>query len=168
MKKLDFLESIKIFLVTIPHMLREMAIWLVISYIIPIINIGIIWGIKQSKFAFNLTTLNIILVTNACFLTALIYQVYTNEKKRKLINIIGICTLIITVVLFTVSIIEMEQKLVIFDLSLYSKGAWSTLIISILLGLISKYDEVKALSKKRANDGKEKKETVVGDKKVTL
>lgn len=164
----NIFERIKLFVIHIPSTLKETFIWLSISYLIPIINIGIIWGIQQSRFKLSLGILSIILVTNACFLTALIYQVYTNDKKRKLINIFGIITFVITVVLFTVSIIEIEQKISIFSIDLYKKGSYATLFLSILLGLISKYDEVEAESKERAKKGKETKQTSVGDKTIKL
>lgn len=164
----NIFERIKIFVIHLPSTFKETFIWLSISYLIPIINIGILWGIQRNNFKINLGILSIILVTNACFLTALIYQVYTNDKKRKLINIFGIVTFVITVVLFTVSIIQIEKNQSIFALDLYEKGSYLTLFLSILLGLISKYDEVEAQSKERAKKAKETKETSVGDKTIKL
>lgn len=161
-------ERIKIFVLNLPSTLKETFIWLLVSYLIPIINIGIIWGIQQQAFEIDLGILSIILVTNACFLTALIYQVYANDKKRKLINLLGISTFVITVVLFTVSIIQIEKEESIFTLKVYEQGSYLTLIMSILLGLISKYDEVEAASRDRASKGKGKKETNFGGKKVKL
>ena len=98
----NIFERIKIFVIHLPSTFKETFIWLSISYLIPIINIGILWGIQRNNFKINLGILSIILVTNACFLTALIYQVYTNDKKRKLINISFALVYIIFAIFFLI------------------------------------------------------------------
>lgn len=165
----NFKNTVLSFILHIPATLRETSIWFLISYIIPIVNIGILWAMKRNNFEFNLPILSIIIVTNACFLTALIYQ-QTNqtEKKRKIINTISIITLIITVVLFAISTIDLEKKDKIFAVDIYQFGSISTLLISIILGLVSKYDEVEAESKDRARKAKETTVTTIGDKQVKL
>ena len=161
-------ERIKVFFLNIPLTIKETFSWLIISYLIPIINIGIIWGIKQDDFRMSIDILSIILVTNACFFTSLFYLAYSNKKERKFLNTITIAAYVITVTFFVVSIIELSALEKLFPLELYKTGAFLTLVTAIILGLISKYDEVEALSKLRAEKSKTKKSTSVGNKDVEL
>ncbi len=161
-------ERIKLFIVNIPQTVKETFIWLSISYLIPIINIGIIWGIQRDNFEMSIEIVSIILVTNACFFTSLFYLVFSNKKERKLLNTINIVTYVITVVLFTVSIIEVEILQSLFSLELYKVGALLTFLIAILLGLISKYDEVEAISRVRAEKSKRTTSTNLDGKKVKI
>lgn len=158
-------SSIKTFVSNLPSTIRKTFVWLIISYIIPIINVLIILGMEREGKIFDLNILNIILVTNACFITSLVYLI---NEKRDLVKVLNIVTLIIVVVLFSFSIVEIKQQRTIFSLKIYHYGAFITLFLSILFGLISKYDEVEGESKTRAKRGKEKKETEVEGKPVKL
>ena len=158
-------ESIKTFVLNIPATLRKTSVWMIISYIIPIINVLIIYGIQRDDFTFNLNIINIVLVTNACFITSLVYLI---DNKREITKVLNIVTLIIVVVLFSFSIAQIEKQTTIFSLDIYKFGAFATLCLSILFGLISKYEEVEAESKARANKGKETKETTIGGKSIKL
>lgn len=158
-------NSIKVFIWNIPSTLKKTSIWILISYIIPIINVLIIYGIRRENFEFDLYIINIVLVTNACFITSLVYLI---NNKREITKVLNIITLIIVVVLFSFSIAQMEKATEIFSLDIYQIGALATLILSILFGLISKYDEVEAESKARAEKGKSTKETNIGGKSIRL
>ena len=158
-------SSILLFIKNIPATLKKTTIWLLISYLIPIINVAIIWGMKSEQFKLDLSIISIIIVTNACFVTSL---VYLSDKKREITKILNITTLVITVVLFALSIVEIEQDKQIFPLNIYKTGAFLTLGLSILFGLISKYDEVEAESTDRAEKGKGTKETELGGKSIKL
>lgn len=161
-------ERVKIFLLNIPGTIKETFTWLLISYLIPIINIGIIWGVKQDKFGYSVDILSIVLVTNACFLTSLFYLAYANKKDRKVLNTISIAFYALTLTLFVVSTIEINAIKELFPLKLYKTGTVITLIASVLLGLISKYDEQVAYSKSRASKSKEKSTTNIGDKSIKI
>lgn len=168
MKENPFWDRLKIFLLNIPRTIQETAAWLIISYLIPLINIGIIWGIQGSNFQMTTNILSILITTNACFYTSLYYLVFTNKKERKLINVINVVAFVSTAVLFTVSIIEVEISKPLFSTDLYKTGALISFLMAFFLGLISKYDEVEALSRARADASKDKRETEVGHKKIKL
>lgn len=158
-------ESLQTFVLNIPATLKKTSVWMIISYIIPIINVLIIWGMQRGDFSFNLNIINIILVTNACFITSLVYLI---DNKREITKVLNIVTLIIVVVLFSFSIAQIEKNTIIFSLDIYKIGAFVTLCLSILFGLISKYDEVEAESKTRASKGKNTKETTIAGKSIKL
>ncbi|MCR9182575.1 MAG: hypothetical protein NXH73_06585 [Flavobacteriaceae bacterium] len=164
----EIFERIKVFIFSIPGTLKETFSWLLISYLIPIINIGIIWGIKQDEFVYSLEILSIILVTNACFLTSLFYLAFSNKSERKTLNTIAIAFYVLTITLFVVSTVEIIALKDLFPLKIYKSGTILTLVVSVILGLISKYDEQIALSKERAKSSKEKKSTEVGGKNIKI
>ena len=158
-------ESIKIFVWNIPDTLKKTSVWLIISYLIPILNIGIIWGIQGDKFSFNLNILSILLATNACFITSLVYLI---DNEREITKILNTVTFVIAVVLFAFSIAQQELKTTIFSVDIYRFGALLTLILSIIFGLISKYDEVEATSRERASMAKKTSNTTIGGKNIQL
>lgn len=174
MTDITYWDRFKLFVDNIPKTVKETFIWLLFSYLIPLVNIGIIWGIKGNSFEYTLNIYSIIIVTNACFYTSLYYLAFTSEteknklNKRRFAKTVNIVTFVVTVVLFTVSVIETEKAIKIFSLDIYKFGATSTFIIALLLGLISKYDEVEALGILRANESKSLQETKVGNKKIKL
>jgi len=174
MTEFTFWQRTYLFLRNIPKTVKETFIWILFSYLIPLINIGIIWGIQGNNFNFSLNIYSIIIITNACFYTSLYYLAFTSEgdnkikNNRKFIKTINIVTYIITVVLFTVSVIETEKSLQLFSLDIYKMGAFITFVIALVLGLISKYDEVEALGIARAEQGKSMQETSISNKKIKL
>lgn len=174
MTDISYWDRFKVFLKNIPKTVKETFIWLLFSYLIPLVNIGIIWGIKGDAFEFTLNIYSMIIITNACFYTSLYYLVFTSEAEknklndRRFVKTINIVTYVVTVVLFTVSVIETEKTMTIFSLGIYKFGAASTFIIALFLGLISKYDEIEALGILRANEAKSLQETKVGNKKIKL
>lgn len=73
-----------------------------------------------------------------------------------------------TIVFFAISMIEISKGIQIFQLSLYKNGTLATLILALFFGLISKYDEVKAMRLKTAKAAKEKTSTNVNGIKIQL
>ena len=164
----DIFERTKVFLKNLPETISETFIWLIVSFLIPLLNIGIIWGIQKDKFEINISILGIVIATNACFYTSLYYFAFNKKKNRKLINTINLTAFTTTVVLFAISIIELEMKKSIFSIPLYKTTTLISFIVAVILALISKYDEVEALSKERAIQGRATNETKIEGKKVKL
>lgn len=157
-------ESVLTFISFLPDTIKRTSIWIIISYLIPVINIAIIWGIR-GDFNWDLNTLSILLVTNACFITSLLFLI---DKKRELTSVLNTISLVVAIVLFAFSIAQIEKKMLIFPIYIYKSGAFVTLVVSLFVGLVSKYDEVEAKSLMRAEQGRAKKETIVDNKKIEL
>lgn len=157
-------ESAWTFISFLPDTIKRTSIWMIISYLIPVINIAIIFGIR-GDFNWDLSTLSILLVTNACFITSLIFLI---DKKREITGVLNIISLVVSIVLFAFSIAQNEKNILIFPIYIYKLGAFVTLAVSLFVGLVSKYDEVEAKSLIRAEKGRAKKETMVDNKKVEL
>ena len=96
-------------------------------------------------------------------------MVVTGTKKdRGLFQIATIAAYVVTVVLFAISMVEINMNIKIFKGSLYKLGTIVTFVIALLLGLISKYDEVKAKRIKLANEGKKVKDAKVNEEDFEL
>lgn len=168
MNRERFLLRIRLFITNLPKTLQETSIWIIVSYLIPLLNIGIIWGIQRDDFLITTNILSIVIVTNACFFTSLYYLGFTNKKDRRTLGVVSIVAYVTTVVFFTVSIIEVEISKSLFTIKLYKLGALASFLVALFLALVNKYDEVQAISRARAAGGKGTTETSIDGKNVKV
>lgn len=161
-------DEVLLFLQNIPMTFRESIKWFLMTYMMPAVQIFIIWGIKQGDFDLSLEIQNIVLVTNASLYSAIMMVVTGSKKDRGLFQIATIAAYVVTVVLFAISMVEINMNIKIFKGSLYKLGTIVTFVIALLLGLISKYDEVKAKLIKLANEGKKVKDAKVNEEDFEL
>ena len=164
----DRWDEVLLFLQNIPMTFRESIKWFLMTYMMPAVQIFIIWGIKQGDFDLSLEIQNIVLVTNASLYSAIMMVVTGTKKDRGLFQIATIAAYVVTVVLFAISMVEINMNIKIFMGSLYKLGTIVTFVIALLLGLISKYDEVKAKRIKLANEGKKVKDAKVNEEDFEL
>lgn len=161
-------DEVLLFLQNIPMTFRESIKWFLMTYMMPAVQIFIIWGIKQGDFDLSLEIQNIFLVTNSSLYSAIMMVVTGTKKDRGLFQIATIAAYVVTVVLFAISMVEINMNIKIFKGSLYKLGTIVTFVIALLLGLISKYDEVKAKRIKLANEGKKVKDAKVNEEDFEL
>lgn len=161
-------DEVLLFLQNTPMTFRESIKWFLMTYMMPAVQIFIIWGIKQGDFDLSLEIQNIVLVTNASLYSAIMMVVTGTKKDRGLFQIATIAAYVVTVVLFAISMVEINMNIKIFKGSLYKLGTIVTFVIALLLGLISKYDEVKAKRIKLANEGKKVKDAKVNGEDFEL
>ena len=164
----DRWDEVLLFLQNIPMTFRESIKWFLMTYMMPAVQIFIIWGIKQGDFDLSLEIQNLVLVTNASLYSAIMMVVTGTKKDRGLFQIATIAAYVVTVVLFAISMVEINMNIKIFMGSLYKLGTIVTFVIALLLGLISKYDEVKAKRIKLANEGKKVKDAKVNEEDFEL
>jgi|GEM_PF-1365051 hypothetical protein len=177
MNDVTFWKRISLFFSYLPKTIKETFIWFLFSYLIPLLNIGLIWAIQGNQFNMSIDIYSIIIITNACFFTSLYHLAFDSEKAnnhsksekdRKLVKTINLVTYVATVVLFTVTIIQTEKSFEIFNIQVFKMGAFLTFVIALFLGLISKYDEIEAMGLERAKTGKAQSETRISNKKIKL
>lgn len=162
------MELLMLFLRNLPSTFRESFIWFLMTYSFPIIQILVIWGIRQEQFTVSIDILNIILVTNASLYTAILLVTSIEHKKKRILRLLILFCYVVTIVFFAISMVEISKGIQIFQLSLYKNGTLATLILALFFGLISKYDEVKAMRLKTAKAAKEKTSTNVNGIKIQL
>ncbi|MES2797044.1 MAG: hypothetical protein V4683_13830 [Bacteroidota bacterium] len=139
-----------------------------ISYIIPLLNIFILWGIRRDEFVIDINIVSIIIATNSCIITSLLHLFYQNDKKREMTYVVSVLAIVISVALYVLCLIQVELKNDFIKIDIYKYGSYTTLAISILLLLISKYDEVEAISTYRADKGKGTTTTEIDGKQIKL
>ena len=157
-----------LFFKNIGKVLKKSMIWLIISYIVPLLNILILWAMRKSKFEIDISIITIIIATNSCIITSLLHLFYLNEKKREFTFVGSIICILISVALYVLSLVQVELKNPFIDITVYEWGAYLTLAFSILLILISKYDEVQAISEFKASESKKNNSTTVDGQNVAI
>lgn len=168
LKEYRQLEWLILFLRNIPSTFKESFIWFLMTYSFPIIQILVIWGIRQDQFSVSIDILNIILVTNASLYTAILLVVDIEHKEKRILRMLILFCYVVTIVFFAISMVEISKGIQIFQLSLYKNGTLATLVLALIFGLISKYDEVKAIRLKTAKAANEKTSTDVNGIKIQL
>jgi hypothetical protein len=166
--KLSFKERVFLFIKNIGKVLKKSLIWLIISYIIPLLNILILWAMRKSDFDVDINIISIIIATNSCIITSLLHLFYLNEKKREFTFVGSIICILVSIALYVLSLVQVELQNQFIDISVYEWGAYLTLAFSILLILISKYDEVQAISEFRGNQSRNTSSTTVNGQKVKV
>lgn len=161
-------NNILLFLENIPKTIKESIKWFGMSYLMPGVQIFIIWGIRQADFDWSIDIMNIVLVTNASLFSAILVIVHGTSKDKGLFLIATLFSYVIAFALFAISMVEIAKGVEIFSLSIYKIGTIITLVAALLLGLISKYDEVKAQRLSLANSGKKVSVTKINDKEIAL
>lgn len=162
------IEKIKIFFLNFGKTLKKSAIWLVISYIIPFLNIFILWSIRRDNFSIDINIVSIIIATNSCIITSLLHLFYQNDKKREISYVISVLAIVVSVALYVLCLLQVELKSDFIKIDIYRYGSYATLAVSVILLLISKYDEIEASSTYRADKGKEASEVEFDGKKIKL
>ena len=100
--------------------------------------------------------------------SALLRVGYQNQKKREVSYVTSILTIIISVALYVLCLLQVELKNEFIKIDIYKYGSYLTLIVSMFLLLISKYDEVEASSTYRADKGKNATTIEINGEKVKL
>ena len=164
----EYWSRFLLFLKNLPATFKESFIWFLMTYAFPLVQIFIIWGIKQDNFEWSLEIMKIVLVTNASLYTSILMVVNGQRKDKRVVNILTILTYIFTIVLFAIAMVEITKSISIFSLAVYQYGTITTFSLALIFGLISKYDEVKANSVELASSGMRKSETSINGQKIDI
>lgn len=165
---LTFWERTKLFFKNIGKVLKKSIIWLIISYIIPLFNIFILLAMRKDDFEIDLSIITIIIATNSSIITSLLHLFYLNEKKREFTYVGSVICILVSVGLYVLSLVQIELQNNFIDISIYKWGAYITLAFSILLLLISKYDEIQAISEQKAKESRATNNVNVNGQNVKL
>lgn len=90
------------------------------------------------------------------------------HKEKRILRMLILFCYVVTIVFFAISMVEISKGIQIFQLSLYKNGTLATLVLALIFGLISKYDEVKAIRLKTAKAANDKTSTDVNGIKIQL
>ena len=166
-ESLGIKEKVGNFFKFLPDTLSKTFVWLSLSYAIPIVNILVI-GFMRDSFILDVNLSNVLIATNACFTSSLLAILYDKRKERIIIYNLSIVLLVLCTVLFTISIIQIEQGIKIFNDNLYTNGGLLFLSFGVLFGLIAKYDETEAESSLRAKRSRSTKKVNMRKKEIDI
>lgn len=170
--KFNWVEPIGEFLKKWSSIGKNFFMWLIISYLIPVINILLLVPKyeKNKEFKFSdmfreREVLSIILVTNACYLIGVFLILYEKRKENKgnitfLITNFSICLF-----LFIISILENNSKFL--EKTVYI-GTYMTLILCLIQAIYMQKEEFEDEFQKFAKQSRSETEVNVADQKVKI
>ena len=157
-------EKVKSFFFIVWRSVSDLIVWLFASFLLPLIQLGILSFLKEKDFQMNSAVYNILFVTIASFLTNVFFFTEFWKKKSNWLRIALIISYVLALTLFIISLLEIVLSIEIFELSTYKIGVLISLALAIVVGFSSKYDENKASALNLAREAKEKNEiTIDGD-----
>lgn len=131
----------KNFFITLGKANVKSLIKLILSYLIPIINIFILYGVKQ-QFFFSPSIIGVILGANSAFLVAVAFEFFKFNKLNFGILSIGIFGLL-GVVPFSINTVETTMEITIIQyLDWYNYSLVLSTVSAVILSLYISYIEV--------------------------
>ncbi|MDN4074924.1 hypothetical protein [Fictibacillus terranigra] len=159
------------FIKALPSLIMDTFFWLLFSFGIIFVNIFIIMGMKSISFNKVIERFDIalcILTTVVCFLVGIIYLMYLSEKKRRFVFAWSIVFAAIAACLSIILMIQIELNTSFFKKGYVKTGLYITFIFSIILALISKYDETNMRDRTYGAESREIDEITIGGKEFKL
>ena len=135
------LEKVKVHISLFFNTISDLIVWMFITFLLPLVQLGFTLYIKNPTSEINTSVYNILFVTIASFLTNIFFFTEFWKKKNSWMKIILIFSYVIAFALFLCSLIEMLKNIKIFDLYIYKSGMIISLLLAIITGFSSKYDE---------------------------
>ena len=124
-KKIENLwKDFLLFLKHIPSTFKESLVWFTLSYLCPLMQIFLIWAIKQGDFKWSLDIMKILLVTNASIYTSILALMNNRIKDKKVVRTLIIVSLCFTVLFFSVAVLEITTHNYSIPLSVYQYGMY--------------------------------------------
>lgn len=161
-------ERVESFVFIVGKAISDLIVWLFASFLLPLIQLGILSFLKDKDFQMNCAVYNILFVTIASFLTNVFFFTEFWKKKSNWLRIALIISYVLALTLFIISLLEIVLDIEIFELTTYRMGMLISLILAITVGFSSKYDENKATALNLAREGKEKTKTIIDGNDIEL
>lgn len=157
-------ERVKSFIYVVKNAISDLVVWLFASFLLPLIQLGILCCLKDRSFTVNAAMFNILFVTIASFLTNVFFFTAFWKKKSNWLRMALIISYVLALTLFIISLLDVTLNIPIFEIKVYEVGMYIALVLAIIVGFSSKFDENKARALVLAQEAKEKKEvTIDGD-----
>lgn len=148
--------------------MSDLVVWLFASFLLPLIQFGILCCLKEHPFIENAAIYNILFVTIASFLTNVFFFTAFWKKKSNWLRMALIVSYVLSLTLFIISLLEVTLTIIIFDMAVYKTGMYIALVLAIIVGFSSKFDENKSNALLLAQKGKEKKEVTIDGDEIEL
>lgn len=129
--------------------IKELFIWIFASFLLPLIQLFIMC-FSQQQSGTEEDFFNIIFVTVASFLTSVFFVTNFWRQNRTIVRMMLVLSYLISFGLFIVSQVQYS----FFDAYIYKWGMFIAMILAVLVGFFSKYDEKVVVAKEIAGKAK--------------
>lgn len=166
--KAKLLIPICTFIKNVPETLGESILWLIFTFFLPAAQVFLKY-ILTGSFELSKDTMCIFLVAIVSLYVSINMLNLSNRKKRKVVLAFSIIGYGVSSFLFSILKAEtIKETTLIYSDKTVTISVVSLFFLSVLLALISKYDEVSANSRRIAEQGKDKKEAQIGKEKFNI
>ena len=145
---------------------KQLSVWSFASFLLPIVQVVFIQLSK--KPIVDDSIYKIVFVSIASFLTSVFFVTSFWKRNRMFVRMLLVVSYLISFGLFIISLIQILHKVEVFDLSVYKWGAAIALVLAVLVGFYSKYDERLAVSREIALQAKNTKKSQMNGKEVNV
>ncbi len=132
---------------------KDLIAWIFAAFIFPLVQLFIIMFSKNPSVEYE-NVYNILFVSIASFLTGVFFVSTFWQHNRVLVRMMLVISYIISFGLFIFSLVHVMFNKEIFDLTIYKWGAIIALILAVMVGFFSKYDEKQAKLMEIASEAK--------------
>jgi hypothetical protein len=166
----SFIPKINSFLALSRDIFSSVIFSIILTYIIPILNIFILVILKNSfsiEAIIDLNVINILLATNACFIVTGINLMYNNGKKRQVFFLGLIFILCIDLILFLISTLNAQGIKIDLSMETYRTLLFVIFLVAVLFFIIGKNDELND-TQVFANKSRKLDKVNIGEKEIQL
>lgn len=160
-------ENLKTKLPAIGQAVKELAAWLFATFLLPLVQLFIIFFSKNPSVVYE-NVYNILFVTIASFLTGVFFVTNFWKQNRMLVRMMLVLSYLISFGLFLFSLVHVMFKKEIFELEIYKWGVIIALVLAVLVGFFSKYDEKLAVAREIAGQAKNKTQATINGEDIKL
>ena len=147
--------------------IKDLSAWLFASFLLPLVQLFIIkFSVRPAIVDENVY--NILFVTIASFLTGVFFVTSFWKQNRTLVRMMLVISYLIAFGLFVLSLVQVLFGVTIFKIGFYRWGVYISLVLAVMVGFYSKYDEKLVVPREIAEQGKNKTQSEINGKEIKL
>lgn len=160
-------EKFKTKLPAIGQAVKELIVWLFGTFLLPLVQLFIIMFSKDPSVVYE-NVFSILFATIASFLTGVFFVSDFWEQNRTFVRMILVLSYLISFGLFIFSLVRLMFEKEVFGLVVYKWGVIIALIMAVLVGFYSKYDEKLAAAREIAERAKNRTNISLNGEEIKL
>lgn len=146
---------------------KELIVWLFGTFLLPLVQLFIIMFSKDPSVVYE-NVFSILFATIASFLTGVFFVSDFWEQNRTFVRMILVLSYLISFGLFIFSLVRLMFEKEVFGLVVYKWGVIIALIMAVLVGFYSKYDEKLAAAREIAERAKNRTNISLNGEEIKL
>ena len=146
---------------------KGLCVWLFVSFLLPITQL-LIMRYATKPFIIDEGIYNVFCVSIASFLTGVFFVTDFWKKNRSLVRVLLVVSYLLSFGLFTISLIQILFDIKVFETHIYQIGILVALLLAVLVGFYSKYDENLMVSQTIVNKANTTTQGIIDGKQIKL